>query len=311
MEYTGLYQKYAINRPLTRLELEHALNIHQKLDLPLAYQLAVIRINSTYLELVDKYFRWKGVMSSVLLACFYIIPIGCASIALDFILIASGASPSPYYSPQQAWTQAVLLLLFGPGLIGSALTWLLRKEAFALTHYPIRLNRKSRKIFAFQPGGKIVEFDWDHSFFCLGLGKSNTWEIQGHKLDVEGKVSATFAFSELAVGAKDRELLKQHWEFIRRYMEEGPASVIQEVKACLPIANQREAFCFGVQRNDFYVNSTPLSVRLAFLLIYIATYPGRWLAMRTSSIPVWPEHVEKQCPVAPGDPYYRDASMNP
>ena len=201
MEYTGLYQKYAINRPLTRLELEHALNIHQKLDLPLAYQLAVIRINNTYLELVDKYFRWKGVMSSVLLACFYIIPIGCASIALDFILIASGASPSPYYSPQQAWTQAVLLLLFGPGLIGSALIWLLRKEAFALTHYPIRLNRKSRKIFAFQPGGKIVEFDWDHSF-CLGLGKSNTWEIQGHKLDVEGKVSATFAFSELAVGRK-------------------------------------------------------------------------------------------------------------
>ncbi|WP_227108276.1 DUF6708 domain-containing protein [Chromobacterium rhizoryzae] len=311
MEYTGLYQKYTINRPLTRLEQEHGLDIHQKLDLPLAYQLAVIKINSTYLELVDKYFRWKGVMSSVLLAIFYIVPIGCATIALDFILIAIGANSSPYYSPQQAWTQTVLLLLFGPGLIGSILIWLLRKEAFALTHYPIRLNRKSRKIFAFQPGGKIVEFDWDHSFFCLGLGKSNTWEIQGHKLDAEGKVSATFAFSELAVGAKDRELLKQHWEFIRRYMEEGPTSVIQEVKACLPIADQREPFWFGLQRTAFYVSAMPWSMRLAFLLIYLICYPGRWLAMRTSQVPAWPANVDEQCQVAPDDPYSRDASMNP
>ena len=234
---------------MTRLELEHALNIHQKLDLPLAYQLAVIRINSTYLELVDKYFRWKGVMSSVLLACFYIIPIGCASIALDFILIASGASPSPYYSPQQAWTQAVLLLLFGPG-DRQRLDLAVKKRGLRADPLPDSAEQEIQENIRVSAWGKIVEFDWDHSF-CLGLGKSNTWEIQGHKLDVEGKVSATFAFSELAVGAKDRELLKQHWEFIRRYMEEGPASVIQEVKACLPIANQREAFCFGVQRNDF------------------------------------------------------------
>lgn len=54
MEYTGLYQKYAINRPLPQLEHKHGLNIHQKLDLPLAYQLAVIKINSTYLDMVNE-----------------------------------------------------------------------------------------------------------------------------------------------------------------------------------------------------------------------------------------------------------------
>lgn len=311
MEYTGLYFKYPLNRQLTEIEKSEELKIKEKLDIPIAYQLSVIKVNSTYLELIDKYFRWKGVMSSVLLIIFYIIPIGCAIIAFDFIKIALGINDSPFYSIQEAWTQAILLFAFGPGLIGSALFWLMKKEAFTQTHYPIRLNRKSRKIFAFQPGGKIIELDWDATFFCLGLCKSDTWEIQGHKLDSAGNVIATFAFSELMVGKKDKEQLKKYWEFIRRYMEEGPVSIIHEIKACLPIANQRESFWFGVQRNDFYVNSMSSSVRLAFLLIYLITYPGRWLAMRTSKIPVWPENVEKQCQTASDDPYYRDASMNP
>jgi hypothetical protein len=50
-----------------------------------------------------------------------------------------------------------------------------------------------------------------------------------------------------------------------------------------------------------------------FLMIpvYLFIYPFRWIAMHTSKIPRWPKAIEEQCRSEPGNPYLRDASMNP
>ena len=38
---------------------------------------------------------------------------------------------------------------------------------------------------------------------------------------------------------------------------------------------------------------------------------GRWIAMRTSKVPVWPADVEATCAIDSGDPFAIDASINP
>ena len=70
-----------------------------------------------------------------------------------------------------------------------------------------------------------------------------------------------------------------------------------------PIADERESFLFGWHRT--------MSASYMLLPIYVFIYPGRWIAMHTSKIPKWPEEIERVCQVEPGDPYIRDASMNP
>src|SRR5215207_5311526 len=65
MEYTGLIRKYPVNRKLTDEERRNQLRQKQRLDVEPVYQLSVIRMNSTFMEVVDKYFAWKGVPTLV------------------------------------------------------------------------------------------------------------------------------------------------------------------------------------------------------------------------------------------------------
>jgi hypothetical protein len=37
---------------------------------------------------------------------------------------------------------------------------------------------------------------------------------------------------------------------------------------------------------------------------------GRWLSMRTSKIPQWPQWVEDECQIEPNDPFVKDRSTN-
>ena len=49
--------------------------------------------------------------------------------------------------------------------------WIALQESFTYTHFPIRLDRRNRKVHVFRPGrpGKAnLEVDWDKLFFTLG-----------------------------------------------------------------------------------------------------------------------------------------------
>ena len=67
--------KYPVDRRITRQECDDQLHQKQHLDIEPAYQLSVIRMNSTYLELVDKYFGWKGFITTFMGIVFLIITV--------------------------------------------------------------------------------------------------------------------------------------------------------------------------------------------------------------------------------------------
>jgi len=193
------------------------------------------------------------------------------------------------------------------GLIGTAgFAWLAHFECFRHTHYPMRFNRKTRKVHVFRVDGTVLTADWNELYFCLGRSyQARMWTIQGHVLADDRKtVLETFSFPQAAFGNAERDRLRHVWEYVRRYMAEGPAGLIEQTPVVLPIADRRESFWFGWHR-------THAIEGLMLLPGYLFIYLGRWISMYTSKIPVWPEEVEAQCVIAADDRFVRDATTNP
>jgi hypothetical protein len=303
--------KYPVDRRITRQECDDQLHQKQHLDIEPAYQLSVIRMNSTYLELVDKYFGWKGFLTTFMGSVFLMLTWGLGSILLYSIMTPGRM--------EQDWVYLLLFFLV-MGLPGYFFLYKgAHYEAFAYTHYPIRFNRKTRMVHVFRLNGTVLSVPWDDVFFCMAALSKGFWEIQGQVMAPDGvTVRETFPLAPI-VGSRSEceKFLPTYWEFIRRYMEEeGPAIADYQgtylpIKAYLPILHRRESFWFAFHRMHYAVGGAPLPLQAMIFLIYLTIYPGRYIAMRTSKIPQWPQEIEAVNVVEPNDPYFRDASMNP
>jgi hypothetical protein len=308
MDYTGLLaRKYRVNRKLTDEERSNQLHQKVRLDVTSFYNVSVIRMNSTYLECVDRWFVHRGSMTAI---C---IPLYVFAVAL--VLGPLYMFPPAHLIPTKSDLELMLFAIPFAVPLWALLSWFVLKESFCWTHFPIRLNCRNRMVYVFRPDGTVLQAKWNKIFFTLGrcerYAGSQNWDIRGHVLDKDGKtVLATFA---LPGYTSDRNLLKREWEFFRRYMEEGPASVYRDVYWCHDIVGKREQYKAGLRYMVF-----PLNAYFILKILLIALFPlifafslGRWFAMRTSKIPAWPAEVEAQCAVDAFDPYRRDASHNP
>lgn len=305
MEYSGLIQKFKINRPLTQEEKDLQLLQKKKVKGTPDYLFATIRLNSTYLELADKYYGERGwlamgmtlcglVCVGALLAYTYIIFFGQQSLGKP---IANGALGVLLFS----YVCFIPLICFS--------IWGLRKEAFFLTHFPARLNRKTRMVHVFRPdrSGTVLSVPWDDVFFTIGRGQTLQYrDIRGHVLDKDGvTVLETFT---LGTSWVDCEALTLHWEYMRRYMEEGPQAIVDRTLLYLPIAEKKETWAFGLRR--LYLLMPTYVAMTLYTPLYLLLLPFRMFANATSKIPQWSADIEAQCTIDPDDPYVRDESFN-
>lgn len=302
MFHAGLIWKYKVGRPLTEFEVRHRLNQRQRLEVEPADEAALIEINSTYLESLDKYFAEKGWLALVSIAVLiFVVPIS----ALVGSWIYSGLQESG--DNIDVWMGVFFLLVFiVPLTVVSVFAF--RLEGWRLTHYPIRLNRANRMVYVFRQDKSILSVAWDDVFFTLNKENSRPmlelWEIQGHVLSKDGKtVDETFAFSAVA----GHDVLHRHWEFLRRYMEEGPEKLVDRVKDYAPTGKRKEKFWEGFSRlvsDDIVLSPIFAMVFSPFTFLQAL---ARWLVMRTCKIPVWPQEIQKACAVTPDDPWARNA----
>jgi len=308
MDYYGLFPKFKLNRSLNDEELKYQLKQHQAADLDgqsVVPDMNVITLNSHHLELVDKYYSAKGFLS--LISAF-----GFFSCSLFYLVVLIGTIP--YLRWKFSGSEKELLiftLMLIPAILFSLK--LLKTEWFAWTHYPVRFDRKNRLVHVFRLNGSTYSVPWDSVFFTTGLSHrkdaNKDYYISGHVLaDDNNTVMDTFC---LPATHSDRKQLERHWEFVRRYMEEGPESVTGVVDFCLPVVKKREGYRFGLLYLLSGFNGAPLILfPLLFVLAFIFSIP-RYLAMVTSRVPVWPESIEAQCQAEKDDPYMVDASCNP
>ena len=307
MDYYGLFPKFKFNRPLNQQEREFQLKQNAVTELngqSLVPDMKVISINSSYLEMVDKYYSAKGFGGLVAAFVFFGFSLLYLVVLIDTI---------PYLRWKFSGNEKMLLsmsVICIPAIIMGFK--LLRTEWFAWTHYPVRFDRKNRLVHVFRLNGSTYSVPWDSVFFTSGLNHrkdaNKDYYISGHVLADDGEtVIDTIC---LPATHSDRKQLERHWEFVRRYMEEGPESVIGVVDFCLPIAKKREGYRFGLLYLLSGFNGAPLFLfPFLFVLAFIFSIP-RYLAMVTSRVPVWPENIESQCQIDKDDPYLVDASSN-
>jgi hypothetical protein len=173
------------------------------------------------------------------------------------------------------------------------------------------LNRKTRVVHVFRFDGTVLSVPWDTLFFTVGRCSRffgiQTWDLRAHVLDPDGMtVRETFS---LAMASQSQRIVSLYWEYVRRYMEEGPQAVLSLTPVYLPISERRETWRFGLMR--LALDGPWAAVLMIMLPLYFLMSLGRWFAMRTSKIPVWPKEVEEVCRIEPNDPHARDARNNP
>jgi|EP01034_Spumella_vulgaris_P042960 hypothetical protein len=314
MDFLGLLVKFPSKRPLNEQERAHHLKQKQRLNLNPHYQLSVIKLNSTYLESVDKWFGWKGLLSVLAIVIFCIFAATLGFGAALWLLEAAGVLPStedPMFLLGNGLAMAAVVACIGWGT-----WWLLKKESFAYTHYPMRFNRKTRMVHVFRPGGTVLSVPWDEVFFTLGhMPQWNEWEVRGHVIEADRTtVRESFALSYLGSMSpadaelgrthfSDQDFVRAHWEFVRRFMEEGPQAVSSQVQFCMPVSGRRELARVSMERA--FANIAGANIVLYWMLFpfCLAVGLGRVLAVRTSKIPRWPADVEASCVIESNDPY--------
>ncbi|ABB06647.1 DUF6708 domain-containing protein [Burkholderia lata] len=261
---------------------------------PVSLEMVVAR-NDTYMEVADGSYMRRGFGGMVYtLMALPILVISYAAL-IDVIL---------NFKTIDNLVAAVSAAIFA-GAIGTPLVILMgyqwKQDMLGYTYKPIRLVRATRKVHVFQHNGPdgVWSLDWDKLVFCLKKGGLN-WGVLGYLPDANGQVTHAFYLGAVMPvhpkGIGPDEPLLAHWEYIRRYMEEGATSV-PVPDLLLPIENRREPFLYGVYR--LWQMFGPFAV----LFAPVTTLAGlfRWLAIRMSSLPRWPAEVEAQCRVSPDD----------
>lgn len=309
MNYKGLGPgkwKYKINCPISDEEKKEKLTLDKKVSKEITDDLSVIRINSTYLELVDRWYADKGH------AVLYGLIGGSGSLFCVslFIYYFVKADYDPIGYSITGFFMAIMI-----GILISFL-YLIHFEAFRYTHYPIRFNRKNRMIYAFRPNGTILQVPWDKIFICRGkhpvpLMGRDFYDIRAHILDDDGiTIRETFTLGYPIMG--DRKRLDTLWEYIRRYMEEddGVEQAYNTTNICMPVCERKEGWKFCIMRGFQPGAFSPLIAQTLFSPLWAVITWGRLISIYTSKIPYWPKEIDGECKVEDNDPYRKDWKDN-
>ncbi|XLZ68629.1 DUF6708 domain-containing protein [Massilia sp. SR12] len=268
------------------------------------YQLSVIQLNSTFVELTDRDYPIRGVMT--LMAIFAISLMSWLLIGTIFSTFAQWDSFELTQRDTATETIYFVAAIAIP-IIAFSLYGFLR-EAFCYTHFPVRLNRKNRKIYVWSRSGVIFTVPWDKTYFfvrCYKKSGVHMWDIVGHRLSEDGQ-TVLDSFTLSSYTSSDAIDLQLHWEYFRRYMEVGPQQPHKMLSICLPIAKRRETWWEGFMRLNLLMHGSVI-MQLMLLPFNLPASLGRLIAMRTSKIPRWPDWVEEECAVAKDDPYMRES----
>ncbi|MHA7848447.1 DUF6708 domain-containing protein [Serratia sp. D1N4] len=310
MNYTGLYSPFSLNRPLSEEDIKYQLRqdfsgMGKSDSLALADD-AVIKMNSTYLELVDKYYNDRGmpeIFTFILSSMF----ISAAFLCIYFSIVELVKPVGSVFG-----FFAYLFMSIPSGAFGFFCYRLLRKSWFTWTHYPVRFNRKTQMVHVFKLDGSILSVPWQEVFFTrgrAGRGPMPECSIDGYIL-AEDKQTVLDTFS-LGFSTERRELVK-NWALIYSYMNVDCLEELKDIIAlCPPIAEKKESYLFGLQYMMRVDSRLEWFFTLTLLPLTLLGSVARYIAMRTSKIPSWSAEVEADCQFDPNDPINVSAANNP
>jgi hypothetical protein len=183
------YGNYHINRPLDEQEVQHRLRLDQALPVIPSDHWTLIRMNDSYLEVIDRAYDRRGFLAW---AGLYF----CGIVAY-FIFSNLYNLISDWLNEKLVWEWVVVDVFFMSVL--TFFLWLFsliaRAELGRWTHYPIRLNRKTRSVYVFGGEGEVRKLSWDKIFFTTGLTDTRgCFTVMGHELDEQSKIALVLRY---------------------------------------------------------------------------------------------------------------------
>lgn len=292
---------FLVDRPLNEYERANHFNIYHPVSQQVHYDLSLIKLNSTFVECVDKWYSMRGFMAMAM-----------AGFGLA-MMFAMGAA---LFLATKFGDIFLFFIACFPAIGVVFMGKFFLSDAFTYTHYPIRFNRQNRQVYAFRRDGTVLKAGWDDFYWTIykathaGGGDVN---VMGHLLDKDGvtvKESIGLSMVGVAPNEEGLERMRTFFEFFRRYMEEGPGPVLDALKPVplimLPgIDKERESWFFGWEYLTGSAKGFPL-IQLLLQVFFLPISLFRWVVMRTSKIPQWPQWVEDECRIEPDDPWIRD-----
>lgn len=295
--------RYPVDRPLTDEERAHQYRQQVAGEGPPMDFLSVIKLNGSYIELVDRWYPITG-FSVWFGAC----------VAFVGLLITFVVSWAFFFAPIQDEPIArwLLLLILGPVSLGLAVLggFIVRTECGRWTHYPMRLNRKTRQVYVFRQNGTVLTVSWDELFIALGKANNpmvgTTYDLRAHVLDANGEtVRESFSLGYAFLG--NERSIGKFWAFLQPYME-APDGVerthhhLKEGGFLAPIDGRKEGWRWSIARSFMLAAHWPWLQFLGSPFLGLNAV-GRMFAMATSKQPAWPAEIEAANTVEPGDPY--------
>ena len=300
--FDGWFLRYRVNRAIHSHEKLMRLN-RSKSTCMLPIDKSVISQNSKYMEYADRFFllRGWGLLCSVPFVLVVLVSFS-AFVWSGLELYRADARSVPAQEQMVMLIAAAIFLAMSFPLLRITLF----RDVFTYTNCPIRFNRAERKIFVFNGDNKggTLTVPWDDAFIFIGEGRpvgggaaETTYDLRCHVLDDNEVVRHTFAIGHHCGNSKAEVL--QHWEMIRRYMEEGPQALPFPPLA-LYLSTE------PTLRNAFIIQVGGMGDGWLRIIAGVFTVPwalARYVALKTCKEPKWPDWVEAACAVDPDDPY--------
>lgn len=186
----------------------------------------------------------------------------------------------------------------------------LRLELFTARRLIVRFNRITRKVYLLRPKhlGGIVALDWDAAEVCIDPNMSELegtggfvmlgWDKETRSVrDADGNLKDDFEVTLVGRPTRNASELLAFWEYIRRYMEEGPEAAPKPAKLIGKCPWPWRSF-MAVWRLDSRFIKTP--ALWVFVIVYSLLLPlivvhacGHWVSLLLCYEPKFPRAIEE------------------
>ncbi|WP_025651470.1 MULTISPECIES: DUF6708 domain-containing protein [unclassified Psychrobacter] len=283
-------------------------------DVPLYSQRTVVQFNSTYMELIGRQDRIRGDVTVWGLFFFGLVTYALYVMGVLFLIIFANSAA--------LGSIIILFVIILLGILTHVLP-LLSTELFTYTYLPIRFNRKTRKVYVRQANRRVEVFDWDELRFYMATTYKDGGDVRGITLaddgvTITGMFSLPFVSDLTAKEILGGTQLKQHFEFVRRYMESDDKQIVEiknSIRYIHPVYKKRETPLVSFKRatlaaldSDENMEYPKEALRLnwthlAIIIQLWLRYLGRLLSINTSITPKFSPEIEAECQIDPNDPY--------
>ena len=265
----------------------------------------VIRFNSTFVEVMDSWEFIRGRATALALPMW-----AALFFAISMFLFAIYS----LYFKQVYWSIGIIsCLTIGLVYLFYSNYKMAKYDLFGYTHYPIRFNRKTQKVYAFSPQQqKIIELNWQDLRFSAVKDDFDI-ELRASLVNADNIVEEEIIFPFITK-IYGKELVDQHLAFFKAYMQ---GDDLKSINAAIPeffdVYNRKETFKESFERvymqfdgEEIIQQTRPAEPDNGIATVAFALFPLiilRRLGLYFSKIPQWPTHIEKECQIDIKDPY--------